>query len=140
MKPETIVARKTILLSNNLKPETTEMSAELLKAARGVAQKWKLAPEEQHKLKEKSEAEKMIRVISSDIDKLKVKSTQMRRTIDLLEKEFVESVQTGEKNNDMAFVTKGIALKRKCEEHKSDLAILEKEVLNLIEKRKKLSS
>ena len=40
----------------------------------------------------------------------------------------------------MAFVTKAIVLKRKCEEHKSDLAILEKEVLNLIEKRKKLSS
>ena len=63
----------------------------------------------------------------------------MRRTIDFLEKEFVESVQIGEKNNGMTFATKGIALKIKCEEHKSDLSILEKEVLNLIEKRKKRS-
>ena len=73
-------------------------------------------------------------------NKLNVKSTQMRRTIDLLEKELVESVQIRKKNNDMAFVTKGIALKRKCEERKPDLAILETQVLNLIEKRKKLSS
>ena len=62
MKPETIFARKTIkdhMLFSNLQPETIEMSAELLKAVRGAAQKWKLALEEQHKLKEKSEADKM---------------------------------------------------------------------------------
>ena len=106
------------MLFNNLKPEIIEMSAELLKAARDAVQKWELALKEQHKLKEKSEADEMIRVISSDIDKLTVKSTQMRRTINLLEKEFVESVQIGEKNNGMAFVTKGIALKRQCEERK----------------------
>ena len=101
MKPETIFARKTIkdhMLFSNLQPETIEMSAELLKAVRGAAQKWKLALEEQHKLKEKSEADEMIRVISADTDKLNVKSTQMKRTIVLLEKEFLESVQIGEKS------------------------------------------
>ena len=62
MKSETIIARKTIkdhMLFNNLKPETIEISVEFLQAARGAAQKWKLALEEQHKLKEKSEADKM---------------------------------------------------------------------------------
>ena len=49
MEPETIVARKTIkdnMLFSNLKPETIEMSTELPKAARGAAQKRKLALEE----------------------------------------------------------------------------------------------
>ena len=80
MKPETIVVRKSIkghVLFNNLKHETIEMNAELLKAARGAAQKWKLALQEQHKLNEKSEADEIIRVISSDTDKLNVKRTQM---------------------------------------------------------------
>ena len=109
MELKTIVARKTIkdhVLFNNLKPETIEMSSVLLKATRDAGQKWKLAITEQHKLKEKSETDEMIRVISPGTNKLNVKTTQMRRTIDLLEKEFPESIQIGEKNNDMAFVTK----------------------------------
>ena len=42
----------------------------------------------------------------------------------MLEKEFVESVELGEKNNNMAYVSKGIALKRKCDEHKVILLIV----------------
>ena len=56
MKPESIIARETIkyhMLSNKLKPENIILNADMLKAAKGAAQKWKMALEEQQKEKKK---------------------------------------------------------------------------------------
>ena len=54
------------------------------------------------------------------MEKLKSRSVQMSRTIDLLKKKFLECIEMAEKNNDMALVIKGNCLKQKSIEIKPD--------------------
>ena len=56
-----------------------------------------------------------------------------------MESEFVDCITMAEKKNDMNYVIKGNALKRESEKISQELKLLEKELLVLEEKKKKLS-
>ena len=56
-----------------------------------------------------------------------------------MESEFVECIKQVELENNMALVIKGNGLKRKYEETKQDLSTLEKQLLELNEKKKKFT-
>lgn len=76
MKPETIVARKTIqdhMISNKLKPESIELSKDLLKSAKSAAQKWKLALEEQKKLEKKVKMKQSQKLFLQTLTSLRLK-------------------------------------------------------------------
>ena len=57
------------------------------------------------------------------MEKLKSRSVQMSRTIDLLKKKFLECIEMAEKNNGMALVIKGNCLKQESIEIKPDLKV-----------------
>ena len=58
----------------------------------------------------------------------------------MMKSEFIDCVTMAEKKNDMSYVIKGNALKRKSETTSEKLKLLEKELLVLEEKKKKLLS
>ena len=58
----------------------------------------------------------------------------------MMKSEFIDCVTMAEKKNDMSYVIKGNALKRKSETTSEELKLLEKELLVLEEKKKKLLS
>ena len=59
--------------------------------------------------------------------KLKAKCDQMQRGIDIMEKEFVGCIEKAEARNDMSLVIKGNGLKRKSEQTKGHLKLLQDE-------------
>ena len=54
----------------------------------------------------------------------------------MMQSEFVDCITVAEKKNDMNYVIKGNALKRKSEKTSEELKLLEKELLVLEEKKK----
>ena len=68
--------------------------------------------------------------------KLKAKCDQMQRAIDIIEKEFVDCIEKAEARDDMSLVIKGNGLKRKREQTKGDLKLLQDEYEKLDEKKK----
>ena len=58
----------------------------------------------------------------------------------MLESKFVDCITMAEKKNDVSYVIKGNTLKRKSETTSDEFKLLEKEVLVLGEKKKKLLS
>jgi len=141
MKPETMVARKIIkdhMVSNKLQPTTIEIDSGLMKAARGAAQKWKLAQEDAKKEKEQNEKDSEKEILTADMEKLKSRCKVMQKAIDLLNKDYDECIERAEKENDMTLVIKGNGLKRKREQTKSELAELQNQYTSLEMKKKKL--
>ena len=90
--------------------------------------------------------------MSSDMMKLKAKCDQMQQAIDIMqsyiiEKEFVDciytvsvSIEKAGARNDMSLVIKGNGLKRKSEQSKGNLKLLQDECEKLDKKRRELSS
>ena len=141
MKEETMVARKMIcdhMRANNLKPDTININTDIIKAARGAAMKWKLAQEDERKAKESNEKDLRKEILSTDMEKLRVRCEQMKKTIKMLETDYGECLELADKTKDMSYVSKGVGLKRKCEETKKELDVLEKQYSDLEAKRKKL--
>ena len=77
-------------------------------------------------------------ILTADMEKFKNQCEQMKKTIIMLDKDVGECVENANKTKDMGYVTKGVALKRKSDETKSDLKKLEQEYSVLEEKKKKL--
>ena len=107
-------------------------------AAKGKRQKYTLYLEEQTKIKASNEEARRAVHLSTDINKIKVKCDQFKKAISMMESEFVDCITMAEKKNDMSYVIKGNALKRKSETTSEELKLLEKELLVLEEKKKKL--
>ena len=57
-----------------------------------------------------------------------------------MESEFVDCITMVDKKNDMSYVIKGNALKRKIEKASEELKLFQKELLVLEEEKKKLLS
>ena len=109
-------------------------------AAKGAQQKYTLYLAEQTKLKASNEEARKAVHLSTDINKIKVICDQFKKAIIMMESEFVDCVTMAEKKNDMSYVIKDNALKRKSENISEELKLLEKELLLLEEKKKKLLS
>ena len=75
---------------------------------------------------------------SKDIDKLRVQRRQLEKTVDMMEGEFVECVRLAEEKNDLSFVYKGNGLKRKSSKVKGTMKVIDKELHDLEEKKRKL--
>ena len=70
--------------------------------------------------------------IAADIDKLKVKLKvkrgQLERAVEMMESEFVECIRLAEDKDDMAYVHKGLGLKRKSTETKDNMKVVKNEI------------
>ena len=143
MSPESLTAKRIIkghMLANKLKPHTIEITKPIVQAFRSDRQKYEVHLEEEKKKKQKSEAEVRAMHIAADIEKPRVTQKQKHKPVEIMKKEVIECMEKGEQNNDicMSYVIKSNVLKRMSEEIKKEIELLEKEIVDLEEKKKKL--
>lgn len=89
------------------------------------------------KKKDKSNIEKKAILIAADIDKLQLKQKQVQKTIIIMEAQFIECMKLAGKESDLSFVIKGNAFKRKSDQAKQDIQVLEEELVELKKQGKK---
>ena len=78
--------------------------------------------------------------IAADMEKLRVTQKQKQKAVEMVEKEVIECMEKAEQNNGtcMNYVIKSNGLKRKSEEIKREVELLEKEIADWEAKKKKL--
>lgn len=141
MSPETIISKRIIkdhMLANDLKQYTIKIDAPMVKAFRSARAKYieflKLQKEKRANTEKETRADHM----TADIESLSSKCKTLERTIQMLDTEIVQCIKTAEEKDDMTLVKKGNALKRKSENTKSELDILNGQIKDLKEKRRKI--
>ena len=110
----------------------------MIKSFRSARQKYYIHLEKEKNNKVVSEMEMRARLITDDIDKIKLQQKNLSKTITMTETESNECMQLAEKKKDLSYVIKGNALKRKSEETRKELATLQKEIAELEMKKKKM--
>ena len=78
------------------------------------------------------------RLITDDIDKIKLQQKDLSKAITMMDTESNECMQLAEKKKDLSYVIKGNTLKRKSEQTKKELATLQKEIAELEVKKKQM--
>ena len=140
MFPNTIIAKCIIkyhMLSYDLASHTIIMSPAMTKSFRSACQKYFIHPEEEKKNRVESEMEMTARLITDNIDKIKLQQKDLlSKAITMMETESNECMQLVEKKKDLSYMFKGNTLKRKSEQAKKELAILQKEIVELEMKKK----
>ena len=144
LKPHTIEISKPMIkallkdhmLANRLKPHTIEISKPMIKAFRNAHAVYKAKLEEERKNAVLSEHEKQAAHISNDIEKVKQQFNQMNKSIETIDRNFVDYMILAERN-DLALVRKGNELKRKCSKTKDARSVIEKQIVDLKEKKRK---
>ena len=141
MSVETVFSKRLIkdhMLANGLKPHTIEISKPIIKAFWNAHAVYKAKLEEDRKNAVLSEREKQAAHISNDIEKMKQQVNQMNKSIEGMDRDFVDYLILAERNNDLALVRKGNELNRKCNETEDAGSLIEKQIVDLKEKKRKL--
>ena len=126
------------MLSGDLAPHTIIISPTMIKSFRLACQKYYIHLEEEKKNKVESEMEMRARLITDDIDKIKLQQKDLSKAITMMETELNGYMQLAEKKKDLSYVIKCNTLKRKSEQTKKELATLQKEIAELEMKKKKM--
>lgn len=127
----TIIAKNIIKdhkLSNDLAPHIIIISPVVSKSFRSPRQEHYTHLEEEQKNKVECEMEMKARLITDDIDKIKLQQKDLSGVITMMETESNDSMHLAEKNEYLSYVIKSDALKRKSEPTKKELATLQKEI------------
>ena len=127
-------------MANGLKPHTIEISKPIIKAFQNAHAVYKAKLEEERKNAVLSEREKQAAHISNDIEKMKQQVNQMNKSIEAMARDFVDCMILAERNNDLALVRKGNELNRKCNETEDAGSLIEKQIADLKEKKRKLAA
>jgi len=140
LKEHSIISRRLVkdhMLSNDLKPHTVEITNEMLLNVKLAHQRYK----DQQKLiaesKKKDENELAKNLISDEINKVEVRRNQLKKTSEMLQKDFIKYVEEAEEKQDISLISKANAMKRKSDDKNEEVKILE-ETLGLLEKKKRL--
>ena len=109
MLPETVVSKRIVIddmIAKGLQSHTIKIDKPIILAAKGAQQKYTLYLEEQTKNKATNEEARRVVHLSIDINKIKVKCDQFKKTISMMENEFVDCITMAEKKNDMSYIIK----------------------------------
>ena len=110
----------------------------MIKSFRSARQKYYIHLKEEKKSKVESEMEMRARLITDDIDKIKLQQKNIGKAITMMKTESNECMQLAKKKKNLSYVIKGNVLKRKSEQKKKELAFLQKEIAELKMKKKKM--
>ena len=141
MSLNTVIAKRTTkdhMLSNDLAPDTIIISPAMMKSFRLARQKYYIHLEEGKKNKGGSEMEMGARLITDDIDRIKLQQKDLIKAITMMETEQNDGIQLAEIKKGPSYVIKGNALKRKSGQTKKELATLEQDIAELEMKKKKM--
>ena len=109
----------------------------LRNALRNAHAVYKVNLEEERKNAVLSECEKQVAHISNDIKKMKQQVNPINKSTETMDRDFVDYIILAERN-DLALVKKGNELKRKCNETKDARSLIEKQIVDLKEKKRTL--
>ena len=124
------------MVSNNLQPDTIEVSNDMLKAVRAARTKYAIHMEEQKKEKNNNIKETQKDILKAEIKDLQSKICKKSQTCKVLDEKFVKLVAEAEKKKDFNLITEANALKRKSEGTEEEKKTLE-EALKVVEEKKK---
>ena len=110
----------------------------MIKAFQNAHAVYKVKIEEGRKNAMLSEREKQAAHFSNDIEHMKQQVNQMNKSIETMDRDFVDYMILAERNNDLALFRKGNELKRKCNETKDARSLIEKQIVDLKVKKRKL--
>ena len=130
MQMMTIVVRKHIInhiKANQLTPDSIDISRDLLLFVKGSSTRYRIYLEEESEKKADIEVENQKAIISNDTAKLKDQCDAIKRAITMMDQDLGECMLLAESKKDLAYVVKSSALKRKCDESKKDLELLEEQ-------------
>ena len=114
------------MLANGLKPHTIEISKPMIKGFWNAHAVNKAKLEEERKNAVLSEREKQAAHVSNDIMRMKHQVHQMNKSIESMDRDFIDYMILAERNVALALVKKGYEIKRKCNDTKEARSFVNK--------------
>ena len=99
-----------------------------------------MSQKKQRNKREKTDAELKAVSITTDIEKLRQKVKTAEKAVALMEEEVTKYMELAEKKSDLSFVKTSNGLKRKSNETKQEIQMLNDQIAELEKKRKTLIS
>ena len=123
---------------NHFTPHSIDISKDILLSAKSVSTRYRICLEEESQKKAEIEAENQKAIISNDMAKLKDQCDAIKRAITVMEHDVRKCMLVAESRKDLAYVVKSNTLKRKFDESKRNVELLEEQYSALAAKKKKL--
>ena len=123
---------------NKITVDNVDITKDMIKAYTKLHMPYVQHLEEEKKEKVLSEAEVQASAISSVIDVLSQKCKQIKSAMQIMNDEFVEYMKLAEQKNDMSFVIKGNRRKPESEDLQKELSIIEGQISDMQEEKRKL--
>ena len=139
LKESYLVAQRIIydyMKSKELNPETIDITKHLVVGVRSAKQKYTAHLEEQKKAKKLSDKEKRQKALQDHIDEVLQKKRALEKMCDSLQVDFENLVSEAKTKNDMTYVVKANALKRKVNEKSEEMKKLEETAKELMAKKR----
>ena len=143
MNEKSVVTRKIIdqMRKNNLDPASITITKKLIMSVKAARQRYQDAIEEEKKKEKEKEQNDQLTISNTEIRDVEKKKECLSQVCESLDKESIEIIQRAEGKDDTTVRTSVIktnGLKRKSEEKRHEIGILEKTILNLELKKQKL--
>ena len=123
---------------NNMLSSTIELTTKLVKSVKCARQRYHFNLEQQKKNAKQDARNQPLDILSTETKEVAKKKQLLLDVCDSLDNEFVKIVGEAEKKNDMGLVIKGNGLKRKSDEKRAEIKLLEDTLKVLNEKRQKI--
>ena len=135
MKVESIISRLIKdMVSNYLQPHTIDISVEMMLSVKMAHQRYK----DQQKIIAESAKKEQNDILCKEIKEVQAKCDQLKKTSEMLQNDFVQYVEEAEKKQKISLISKATSMKRKADEKKEEVKMLEK-TLGILEQKRKLT-
>ena len=126
------------MLANNITPSTIQITKKMQTDYKCAQSRYERYLEQEKKEKSKIENDNLKSIISEKINEVKTLIIEKQKTHYFLRKESFLAMQGDEKKNDISFVKKANALKRRRDGTENEIKTLQKTLVSLVEKRSKM--
>ena len=126
------------MLANNITPSTIQITKKMQTDFKCAQSRYERYLEQEKKEKSKIENDNLKSIISEKINEVKTLIIEKQKTHYFLRKESFLAMQGDEKKNDISFVKKANALKRRRDGTENEIKTLQKTLVSLVEKRSKM--
>ena len=126
------------MLANNITPSTIQITKKMQTDYKCAQSRYERYLEQEKKERSKIENDNLKSIISEKINEVKTLIIEKQKTHYFLRKESFLAMQGDEKKNDINFVKKANALKRRRDGTENEIKTLQKTLVSLVEKRSKM--
>ena len=142
LKSESVTARKVIIdhmRSKELKAHSLPITKNLVHSVKQSRRRYQEFLSQQREESKKNEIADQLELLDANINEMVLRKTSLADFCDSMDKEFLELANKAEKNRDLNLLSKGTALKRKADERRPELLVLQSQIDALLTKKRKLT-